>query len=352
MSVNDKRVRNDAVFARIFRDMEEAVFVIEYDGGSITYVNERCEKLLGFGCGIGDGKPQKYVDLMSRDGDSRNDDFHQMILDSVYDIHNVHRRNVSFYKDGKRMTLNLRTSFLRDEDGGEPIGIVAVIEDVTEISKLQRKKKNSNIVFALFVALLCLIIFMVQGVTDFNAPITKPQITIIIEVMALVFMLILMKTTHLNIKDMGFRKDNLKPTLISCAVIVPVLFALLTGFKLVLTRLSPGFFPPETPFFASLPISEYITYLFTAFIQELIARGVVQSSLNRVFDGKNGQTVALIISALAFGTIHLYYGFLFMLMASALVGVLGIMFNKQKNIWGVTLIHYALGMAAGVLGFL
>jgi hypothetical protein len=40
-----------------------------------------------------------------------------------------------------------------------------------------------------------------------------------------------------------------------------------------------------------------------------------------------------------------------MMAAMILLGALGGLYEKQKSIWGVTIIHYVLGEAAACLGF-
>ena len=55
---------------------------------------------------------------------------------------------------------------------------------------------------------------------------------------------------------------------------------------------------------------------------------------------------------LLFGAVHLGHGFMYMAGAIVLLGSLGGMYEKQRNIWGVTIIHYVMGEAGTCLGFI
>ena len=57
------------------------------------------------------------------------------------------------------------------------------------------------------------------------------------------------------------------------------------------------------------------------------------------------------MSALVFGVLHIAYGLPYMLGAALLLGVLGILYHKQGNIWGLCIIHYVLGEVATFLRY-
>ena len=75
-------------------------------------------------------------------------------------------------------------------------------------------------------------------------------------------------------------------------------------------------------------------------------------SIKKMFDGKRGILAALVLSSLLFGALHIAHGFMYMMAAIILLGALGGLYEKQRNIWGVTIIHFVLGQAACCLGFL
>jgi membrane protease YdiL (CAAX protease family) len=75
-------------------------------------------------------------------------------------------------------------------------------------------------------------------------------------------------------------------------------------------------------------------------------------SIKKMFDGKNSALAALALSSLLFGALHIAHGFMYMMAAIVLIGMLGVLYEKHQNIWGVTIIHFVLGQAACCLGFL
>ena len=79
---------------------------------------------------------------------------------------------------------------------------------------------------------------------------------------------------------------------------------------------------------------------------------MIYGSIRKMFDGKKSVITAIILSSLLFGAVHIAHGFMYMIAAIILLGSLGGLYEKQRNIWGVALIHYVLGQAACCLGFL
>ena len=77
----------------------------------------------------------------------------------------------------------------------------------------------------------------------------------------------------------------------------------------------------------------------------------MQESLLLIFSGRHKESLSIIVSSLVFGALHVAHGLVFMFAASILLGALGVLYNKQRSIWGVAIIHYVLGLAATLLGF-
>ena len=95
-----------------------------------------------------------------------------------------------------------------------------------------------------------------------------------------------------------------------------------------------------------------VIYPLTVILQEFLARGVMQENLRRIFTGKHAGALSIIVSALVFGVLHIAYGLPYMLGAALLLGVLGILYHKQGNIWGLCIIHYVLGEVTAFLRYL
>jgi membrane protease YdiL (CAAX protease family) len=71
-----------------------------------------------------------------------------------------------------------------------------------------------------------------------------------------------------------------------------------------------------------------------------------------MFDGKRSVLLAILLSSLLFGAVHIAHGFVYMMAAILLLGSLGGLYEKHRSIWGVTIIHFVLGQTAHCLGFI
>ena len=144
-----------------------------------------------------------------------------------------------------------------------------------------------------------------------------------------------------------------KKTLGSSIAIALAIVALLIAAKLAILKLSPGFFAEDAPFWNwNLGLYSWVSYVLTCIVQEFLARSMIYGSIKKMFDGKNSTIAAVILSSLLFGAVHIAHGFMYMMAAIILLGSLGGLYEKHRNIWGVAIVHYVLGQAACCLGFL
>ena len=70
-----------------------------------------------------------------------------------------------------------------------------------------------------------------------------------------------------------------------------------------------------------------------------------------MFDGKHSSIVAILLSSLLFGAVHIAHGFMYMVAAIVLLGALGGLYEKQQNIWGVTIIYFVFDNRRVALDF-
>lgn len=114
--------------------------------------------------------------------------------------------------------------------------------------------------------------------------------------------------------------------------------------KLLVSKISPDFFAADAPFWnGDIGLYSWISYIFTCIIQEFLARSMIYGSIRKMYDGKHGAMAAILLSSLLFGAVHIAHGFMYMVAAMVLLGALGGLYEKQRNIWGVTVIHFVLG---------
>lgn len=118
--------------------------------------------------------------------------------------------------------------------------------------------------------------------------------------------------------------------------------------------------PAEEPLFNWASMAQYsrtestiffVYYTLHCFIQEFIARGVIQGALIR-FMSDTHHLVPIILVSIGFSIAHLTSSPVVSLMTFAGSMVFGLIYYRHDNLIGVTIIHYILGMLAMALGYL
>lgn len=339
------------IIPRILRDMNDGVLVVDTHG-EILYLNDRGCKMLGV---YEDMSGKNYSRaFLADDADERNDGFHQFILDAVYDKENTHTGEAVYQKKGQEPgVFRLTSSFLYGEDGIKKIGIVVVFADITENARLNRQRRESSAVFSVLMICVCVYLFLWSLLRYLDIEPPGQIMNLMIEGISIIMFFIILKTTSFSVRDIGFRITNAKATFVPDIVIAAAGSLLLVIGKIALLYAAPEFFPEGAPFWDwSVGTFADVIYPFTVVLQEFLARGVMQENLNRIFVGKYAGLLSILVSALVFGVLHIAYGLPYMLAAALLLGVLGVFYHKQGNIWGLCIIHYVLGEVATFLRYL
>lgn len=208
-------------------------------------------------------------------------------------------------------------------------------------NRLEKEKSDSINCFTMFIIGMALWNIFVALWADYKVPLTKSQLTIGVEILAGLMFLFVLFRTKLSLKDMGFSFKNIGPIMARAGIICAVCIDLIIIINLIVNN---GHLvchlEKVNPF-----------YLLTAILQEFLARGFLLNCLLKVYTGKSSRVMAITVSSFLFASLHLYYGFTFMLAAGVLSVILGILFLKDRCIWGVSLIHFMLGTAWTVVGF-
>lgn len=344
------KVMESQMVPRILRDMEDGVLVLDTHG-HILFINDRGRALLGIQPEAG----KTYASAFLTDSaGGANDQFHQFVLDAVYDKESTHSGEASYEgPEGQKHRFRLTSSFLRDEHGKQSIGIVVVFSDITELERLNMQRRESSVIFAVLMICVCAYLFLWSFLRMLSAEPEPWVMSLMIEGMSVLMFVIILKMTSFSIRDIGLRIADARATFVPAVWITVIVGAALVAGKWILLRLAPGFFPENAPFWDwSVATPADLIYPLTVVLQEFLARGVMQESLNRIFIGRHAAAVSILVSALVFGVLHIAYGLPYMVGASLLLGVLGILYHKQGNIWGLCIIHYVLGEMATFLRYL
>ena len=344
-------ILSNELIPRILRDIDDGVLVLDFRG-RIVYINPQCEKILGQQKEL---LGKSYAEAFFDDPQEKaNDGFHQFVLDAVYQKDQTHCGTVPFSDAyGNKRHLRLTCSFLRDEMTQERVGIVVVISDVTETEVLKQKRHDAAVVFACITACVCLYLLLLATLDFLAINVPVKALTQVINAMVFVIGVIIYNKTDFSREDLGLKLLKPKATLVTSGLLATAVVATLVLVKFLLLRISPGFFAKELPFWNwNIGAYSWISYIFTCIIQEFLARSMIYGSIRKLFDGRKAVVGAILLSSLLFGAVHIAHGFMYMAAAIVLLGALGGLYEKQRNIWGVALIHYVLGQAAVCLGFL
>ena len=212
---------------------------------------------------------------------------------------------------------------------------------------------DASIVFSCVTACVCLYLLLLATIDFLKLNVATKALTQVINGMVFIGGIIIYKKTDFLVEDLGLKLRKPKQTFGLAGIISIAVVGLLMLAKLVIQEISPTFFDADAPFWNwNIGLYSWISYIFTCVIQEFLARSMIYSSIKKMFDGKNGTIMAILLSSLLFGAVHIAHGFMYMMAAMILLGALGGLYEKQRNIWGVTIIHFVLGQAACCLGFL
>ena len=130
------------IYEEIMRDMSDGVMMIGLDG-IIDFVNPAAANILQMPVSKLAGR--RFASCFFEYAE--NDAFNQTILDAVYDSGTMHDRIVPYYTGSQIRQLHMRTSYLRS--GEEKVGVIAVLNDISELSELRDAVKAMQRIQAL-----------------------------------------------------------------------------------------------------------------------------------------------------------------------------------------------------------
>ena len=225
-------------------------------------------------------------------------------------------------------------------------------DDITEIDTLRRKRRESSAVFIGTMTAVSVWTYIVAFWQQTGQRVSPEAMTQFIHAISLVMFFYIRHYTHFSFEEMGFKTKGISGAVKIDCLLTAAFTSVLFGLKLLILRVSPGFFPAGAPFWdwSRLNWSDY-TYPLTVVLQEFLSRGVIHENLRRIFVGKHSEAMAIIVSSLLFGAMHIHRGFLYMIAATALLSIFGILYHRQNSIWGLCIPHFFLGEVVWFLRF-
>lgn len=329
--------------------MSDGIITVNAEG-KITYLNAACVEILETGETELLGKSFQETFLTNK----KNKEFNHLFDLCFQKNLATPRKVVKYHIDSERKYFNIEISPLSPKTstfGKEEFqGMMVLIEDVTDAYLLKTHERDCALIFAGII--VCISVYLsVWSLLKFtlHVPLNTADYTKMIEGITLLLFLEIIFFTSFSLKEVGLipRKKlilkNIKQTLliafIACGILVVVKeIMLLMGL-------------PVKQYFIGGSTSGAYIYIFTALLQEFLARGVIQTSVKHLMSVRFQTISSIILTSLLFMLMHLPFGFIFMLGAFALSIALGILFEQQKSIWGCAFLHWSVGYLAMCLFF-
>ena len=341
----DAEESQEALDTRVLRDFDEGIITFDGDG-VIRFINPAASMILGLtDNAVGKG----YRDVFGDENDALKDYF----LKATVHRDVSQRGDILFRReDGSHARLNTSCICLQDDKDPGQISYAIHFDDITEIDVLRRKRRESSAVFIGTMTAVSLWIYAVALWQQTGQRLSQEVMTQFIHGIALVMFFYIRHYTHFSLEEMGLKLKGISRAVRVDCLLTAVFAAVLFGLKALLLRLSPGFFPAGAPFWdwSRLNWSDY-TYPMTVVLQEFLSRGVIHENLRRIFVGRYSEAAAIIVSSLLFGALHIHRGFMYMLAATALLSLFGVLYRRQNSIWGLCIPHFVLGEIVWFLGF-
>ena len=328
---------------RVLRDMYDAVLVLDGEG-NIVYVNGPASRMLE----VDEGYRETAERVPFLNGEEYNRSFNEAILAALDNGEETTVEKVPYLSpSGKEYVFVLSSSFLRDAEGAQ---LVVTLSDETVAEEMTRKFTDSSRTFTTFLFGFSGTI-LVYALWEFlGRPFPSDLLTHGVELLGIVMLVFILYRTSLTWRDLGIMTREPRKTVRTALIVAACAVAFLCGLKAVCRLIDPGCFEPDAPFF---DLSRFglrqILYIFTAGIQEFLARSVIQGNLKRITAGKHTAALAILLSSLIFAAMHIHFGFLFMTGAAVLAGLEGILYEKQRNIFGVWIVHWVFGVSCTLL---
>ncbi|MBR3555862.1 MAG: GAF domain-containing protein [Oscillospiraceae bacterium] len=210
--------------------------------------------------------------------------------------------------------------------------------------------KDSSRTFSAFLLAYCCWMVVYALWQYLGQPVSTDVMTHGVEVLGFLMFFYILVSTSLTWKDLGIKTEHPWKAVQTGILIAACAAAFMCVGKAVIRIFSPQAFGPEYPFFDLRAFGvRQIIYVFTAGVQEFLARSVIQGNLRRIMVGRHVGAAAIVISSMSFATLHIHLGLLFMLGAALLAGLEGILYEKQQSIYGVWIVHWVFGVTGTLL---
>ena len=223
-----------------------------------------------------------------------------------------------------------------------------------EVRALKTELENSmlnakaNLFFSYVIGLLCIYNLTISKISELSFDANKASIISALIIIAFALGLIFMiKQSKLPVHVMGITLRNWKPAVKESVIWSVGIIAVLFAIKWVLISVIPKYqhlalvdFNESSQAFGI----NFLLYGLHSPIQEFVARGVLQGSLQHFFSGRNVTLRAIIVSTALFSATHVH-------LMSGWLGIIvfvpglfwGWLYSRHNSLVGVSVSHIMIG---------
>lgn len=131
---------NDVISRNIIRDMGNGVLVIDKANRIISFVNDSAAKILD--------KPKEEMVgkkfAMCFFEYEENNAFNDCVVSAINESDVSHKVTIPYFTGKETKTLYVTSSYTKDDDGN-PVGVVLILDDITEKAKLEERLMKNQV---------------------------------------------------------------------------------------------------------------------------------------------------------------------------------------------------------------
>ena len=214
----------------------------------------------------------------------------------------------------------------------------------------KEKSSDARVFYAVLIAAVATVQIVLKAVTTLVPDTASQTCSRIMEGALLICALFLFRYTAFVQPWFGLKveKADRKRTVCICLLLAVGLVALFIAARLVMSQFSSAV--AARPFFrAYLNIKHRRYYVFFVLLQEALAKGVLQHGIEKTLPADKWY-IALPLTALVFGMLHVYHSLYYLFGAVGLALVSGVLYHRQKNVWSSFVLHFLLAFLPRCFG--